>query len=157
MRAALFAPALAWAAVAGASGPPDGERPSPAPAPEPPSNPAADCAGRAPYRPLSGGEIEAAIVGRTFAHDWLSGIDRGIRTERFDRPSPRRGNRYRVRYDGVVGGGSYAIAGDRLCTRELGGEATLCRRMFRSEACGYALSDPGADLPRYRVRIIERH
>lgn len=113
------------------------------------ANPSSECASRTGYRRLDNREIEAAIVDNTLVHDWRSGIYRAVRSERFYRQR----NRYRVRYHGQLGGGSYEITGGRLCTRELNDSAVLCRRMFQSSEYGYALSDPGADFPRYRVTI----
>ena len=110
-----------------------------------------DCTESAEYQRLNDREIEAAVVNNRIVYDWRSGIYRAIRDERFD----RRRNRYLVRYEGQLSGGTYEITGDRLCTRELNDSFALCRRMFHSTRCGYALSEPGADYPRYRVRIDE--
>ncbi len=127
-----------WTGLAGAS----------LPLTEPPAA-NADCMARADYRELNDREIEAAVVDSRIVYDWRSGIYRAIRDERFD----RRRNRYLVRYEGRLSGGTYEITGGRLCTRELNDSLALCRRMFHSARCGYALSEPGADHPRYRVRI----
>jgi hypothetical protein len=109
----------------------------------------ADCMTHTDYRRLNDREIEAAVVGKRLVYNWREGIYRAIRDERFD----RRRNRYLVRYEGQLSSGTYEITGGRLCTRELNDSFALCRRMFHSARCGYAMSEPGADHPRYRVRI----
>ncbi len=120
------------------------------PSTEPPAA-SVDCTARAEYRRLNDREIEAAIADNTIVYDWAEGMYRAIISERFH---DRRG-RYEVQYPRYTGGGAYTIARGLLCTQETGESERFCRRMFGSQACGFAFSEPDGERPRHRVRIVD--
>ena len=123
---------------------------SPLPAATPAAN--ADCTARANYRRLDDREIGTAVTNRMIVYDWRDGpIYRAVISERFF----HRRSRYQVQYDMMTGGGTWAIVNARLCTREHG-EQMLCRGLFQSPTCGYALSEPDGEAPSFAQELLPR-